>query len=112
MKCEIIIVGAGAAGLMAARELGKARKKVIILEARNRIGGGIWALEKDGFGFDTQTGAEYVHGDSPIMKSLSREADMTLIQAQGDMWNSYGGEVTINSERVPNQNELHKALGA
>jgi len=39
MKCEIIIVGAGAAGLMAARELGKARKKVIILEARNRIGG-------------------------------------------------------------------------
>src|SRR3989338_197100 len=111
MKTEIVIIGAGAAGLMAARELGKAGEKVIILEARNRIGGRIWALPKDEFGYDAQAGAEYVHGDSPIMKSLSREADMTLIQTQGDMWNSYGGEVTINSERVPNQNELHKALG-
>src|SRR3989344_2444795 len=111
MKCEIIIVGAGAAGLMAARELGKARKKVIILEARNRIGGRIWALQKDEFGYDAQAGAEYVHGDSPIMKSLSREADMTLIQTQGDMWNSYGGEGTIKSERDPNQKEMHKAPG-
>src|SRR3989344_1728702 len=90
MKTEIVIIGAGAAGLMAARELGKAGEKVIILEARNRIGGRIWALPKDEFGYDAQAGAEY---------------------AQGDMWNSYGGEVTINSERVPNQNELHKALG-
>lgn len=40
-KTEIIIIGAGASGLIAARELGKAGKKVIILEARDRIGGRI-----------------------------------------------------------------------
>ena len=35
MEPDIIIVGAGAAGLMAARELARAGKKVIILEARD-----------------------------------------------------------------------------
>ncbi len=111
MKTEIIIIGAGATGLMAARELGKAGKRVIILEARDRIGGRIWPLPKDEFGYDAQAGAEYVHGEAHLAKSLMKEAGMTLIQTQGDMWNSYGGEVTINSERVPNQDELHKALG-
>ena len=39
MTDSIIIIGAGAAGLMAARELVKAGNKVTILEARDRIGG-------------------------------------------------------------------------
>ena len=46
MNTEIIIIGAGAAGLMSARELAKAGKKVVILEARNRIGGRILSLSE------------------------------------------------------------------
>jgi monoamine oxidase len=38
---HIIVIGAGAAGLMAARELGRAGKKVTVLEARDRCGGRI-----------------------------------------------------------------------
>ena len=56
MKSNIIIIGAGAAGLMAARELGKAGKKVIILEARDRIGGRIKRMESH-FG-EVQTNAK------------------------------------------------------
>jgi monoamine oxidase len=41
---QIIVIGAGAAGLMAARELGRAGKKVTILEARDRCGGRIHPL--------------------------------------------------------------------
>ncbi|OGF70410.1 hypothetical protein A3H65_01455 [Candidatus Giovannonibacteria bacterium RIFCSPLOWO2_02_FULL_45_14] len=109
-KADVVIIGAGAAGLMAARELGKAGKKVTILEARDRIGGRIWPLSKDEFGYDAQAGAEYVHGEARLAKYLMKEAGMTLIQTQGDMWNSYGGDVAINNERIPNQDELHGKL--
>ena len=41
---EVIIIGAGATGLMAAHELSKAGKRMIVLEARNRTGGRIHTL--------------------------------------------------------------------
>jgi len=48
---DVLIIGAGAAGLAAARELSHAGIRVIILEARDRIGGRInthfdlWPIE-------------------------------------------------------------------
>jgi monoamine oxidase len=47
---NIIIIGAGAAGLMAARELARAGKRVTILEARDRYGGRIAPLSAAEFG--------------------------------------------------------------
>ncbi len=43
-RSDIIIIGAGAAGLMAAKELSGKGKKVTVLEARNRPGGRIDTL--------------------------------------------------------------------
>ncbi|WP_408899220.1 flavin monoamine oxidase family protein [Nocardioides sp. R1-1] len=39
---DVIVIGAGFAGLTAARELGKAGRRVLVLEARDRIGGSTW----------------------------------------------------------------------
>jgi len=44
MNTDVLIVGAGAAGLMAASKLSLAGKKVVVLEARSRIGGRIYPL--------------------------------------------------------------------
>jgi monoamine oxidase len=41
-KADVVVVGAGFAGLTAARNLVGAGKKVIILEARDRVGGRVW----------------------------------------------------------------------
>ena len=45
-ESDILIVGAGAAGLAAARELSFSKLSVVVLEARDRIGGRINTLVK------------------------------------------------------------------
>jgi monoamine oxidase len=67
---HFVIVGAGAAGLMTARELARAGKKVTILEARDRCGGRIYPLPAQEFGYPAEGGAEFVHGAAPVTRAL------------------------------------------
>lgn len=70
---HIVIVGAGAAGLMAARALARAGKRVTIMEARDRCGGRIHPLPASEFGYAADGGAEFVHGEAPVTRGLARE---------------------------------------
>jgi monoamine oxidase len=62
----VIVVGAGVAGLAAARALQDASVEVVVLEARNRIGGRVHTPDVGGFPVDA--GAMFVHGvvDNPL----------------------------------------------
>lgn len=62
---HVIIVGAGFAGLTAARELEAAGAKVTIFEARDRIGGRAWT--EDRLGFTLEIGATWVHWMQPFI---------------------------------------------
>jgi monoamine oxidase len=91
---QIIIVGAGAAGLMAARTLAKSGFKVSILEGRDRIGGRIHTFDESVFSFPAEAGAEFIHGDLPVTMRLLKEAGIAYSPAEGEMWNARNGKLS------------------
>ena len=73
---EVLIIGAGVAGLTAARELTAAGVRVLVLEARERLGGRIMTHHTpDG---PVELGAEFVHGAVEETLSVAREAALPL----------------------------------
>jgi len=107
---HIVVIGAGAAGLMAARELARAGKAVTVLEARNRCGGRIHPLRSADFGYPAEGGAEFVHGEAPVTRGLLREAGFSLLPIQGRQWTVEDRKFSRRESQDPHEAELHKAL--
>src|SRR6266481_1113675 len=91
---HFLIVGAGATGLMTARELARTGKRVTILEARDRCGGRIYPLPAEEFGYPAEGGAEFVHGAAPVTRALLREAGLALQRRGGTRWSTRTGALS------------------
>jgi monoamine oxidase len=108
---HIVIVGAGAAGLMAARALARAGRVVTILEARERCGGRIHPLPAAQFGYPADAGAEFIHGDAPVTRALLREAGLASQLIEGRQWSFNGATLSREDRDDPHEVELHAVLG-
>lgn len=51
-QCDVVVIGAGLAGLTASRELTAAGLDVLVVEARDRVGGRVWTVTADGLIID------------------------------------------------------------
>ncbi|HKB08558.1 MAG TPA: FAD-dependent oxidoreductase, partial [Candidatus Polarisedimenticolia bacterium] len=58
---DVVVIGAGMAGLTAARDMLGAGLDVVVLEARDRIGGRVWTDHRFG-PIPVECGAEFIHG--------------------------------------------------
>jgi monoamine oxidase len=97
---DVIIIGAGAAGLMAAYTLVKAGRKVTVLEARNRIGGRIHTTNNEPFTNPTELGAEFIHGNLPVTLRVIKEANLELLPVDFEMWHYSNGSFEQSDEFV------------
>ena len=81
---DVIIVGAGMAGLAAARTLAESGLRVLVVEARNRVGGRVFT-ERTPEGALVEHGAEFIHGRAPELWSLIEESGSETVERSGAM---------------------------
>src|SRR5204863_2859464 len=80
---DVLIIGAGVAGLAAAGKLSQAGVRVFVLEARDRIGGRVLTIHPSEFETAVELGAEFVHGHPPEVFDLISGADIRAVKIKG-----------------------------
>jgi monoamine oxidase len=81
---DFVVIGAGIAGLGAARRLVQANSSVALLEARTRVGGRIYTIPAVDGGLPVEMGAEFIHGRPPELIELVKEAGLTQYEVMGE----------------------------
>lgn len=109
---DVIIVGAGVAGLAAARVLRESGVEFAILEARERIGGRIFTRHDPLLPVPIELGAEFVHGVAPELREIAREAALAILDDGGQRWQSNGHALRRFDDFWPELNEVLSRLDA
>jgi monoamine oxidase len=103
-----VIVGAGVAGLAAARRLAASGCDVTIVEARARIGGRVWTVHDPELAVPIELGAELVHGSAPSVYAIAENAGLAVIDVAGERWVAGRDGLQAGREFLP---RLGRVLG-
>jgi monoamine oxidase len=107
---DVIIIGAGASGLMAANEISTARRSICILEARNRIGGRIQTLTDERVDYPVEAGAEFIHGKLEHTFRLIKDAGLGHHSIKGNVYQVMNGKWNKENDFIQRAGELEDAL--
>src|SRR5262245_61909506 len=85
--CDTLVLGAGAAGLAAAARLAEAGQSVLVLEARDRVGGRVWTQPAAGLDLPLELGAEFIHGrEAKATFALLGRRGRTCLDVSDEHW--------------------------
>jgi monoamine oxidase len=93
---DVLVIGAGIAGLAAARALAESGLRVTVLEASSRVGGRIHTIHADGQSIEL--GAEFIHGRPPELWSLIEEAGLETYERTGSHFHADSGGLEADSD--------------
>ena len=107
---DAVVVGAGLAGLTAARELSARGASVVVLEARDRVGGRTWSQEIDGQWVDL--GGQWIGPGQRRMEKLARELSLKTFPtwSKGKKILDTGGKLKTYDGTIPNLSPVHLLL--
>lgn len=100
-RVDVVVVGAGIAGLCAARELVKKGAAVAVVEARERVGGRTWSEEIDGLVVDR--GGQWIGPGQTRMAALARELQCATFPtwSSGKKMLDVDGKVSTYAGTIP-----------
>ena len=105
---DVAVIGAGAAGLSAARRLAKAGVTVVVLEARDRIGGRAHTAIREGMPLDL--GCGWLHSaDRNALCDLGREAGFAIDETEPP-WRKQAFNLGLTSEEQAEFSEAYAAF--
>src|SRR5579872_2226890 len=91
---DILIIGAGVAGLAAAAELANAGVHATIVEARDRIGGRIYTRHDPLCPVPIELGAEFIHGVSREIFDIVQARRMLAVEVSGSHLCQHDGKLS------------------
>jgi monoamine oxidase len=94
-NAQVVIIGAGAAGLAAGRALRDAGIPFVILEARGRAGGRIYTGHPKGLVVPVELGAEFTHGEAEEVIELAAERRLRVVDIAGRRFRAGGGRLKV-----------------
>ena len=103
---DVIVIGAGVAGLTAAAELAPHGNSVTLLEASDRVGGRVHTMFPDEAHGPVELGAEFVHGTPEPFTSFLKDRKLKLEEMDGRMLRSENGQLTSGGDFFPRVMEL------
>lgn len=86
MQTDVVVIGAGAAGLAAARRLSEHGIDFLVLEARDRVGGRAYTIRSRAHDAPVELGAEFIHGNAPTTHQLLDACGEKTLPTQ---WNPF-----------------------
>jgi len=90
---DVVIIGAGVAGLAAAQDLDARGVRVTVLEARDRIGGRIFTVRDRRLPIPVELGAEFVHGSAEEVMAIARAVPLAVCDIHGKRWRADRGRL-------------------
>lgn len=106
---DVLVIGAGAAGLAAAAELTGNGRAVCVLEARDRLGGRIFTRQEPDLSVPLELGAEFIHGQSPATFEWLRRSNIAVMDASQTRWSVRAGKLQPSDDLFE---EMKQGLGS